>query len=956
MKLSNKATATQGVIKLLIVVCFISFSLISCKDNEVKQNGQEIIFSLNPKKANGARLMKINFCNEKIVHVTVSPEKKFSNDTSLMVLRQSIEPVKINLERQGDTIYINSSKLKVKVILPKGTVTFYDSAGNLILSEYQKGKKFSPETVEEKNFYSIQQIFDSPNDEAFYGLGQHQDGWMNYKGKDVELYQYNTKVSIPFVLSSKKYGILWDNYSMSKFGDSRDYASISTLKLFNDSLKEGGLSARYVSKDDTNKVIVTRNENDITYEYLTDLYKFPKNIALDKIIVKYNGYIQSDTDGVHKFKLYSAGYIKLWLNGKLVIDRWREAWNPTPNYFTLAMQKGVKYPVKIEWCPDGGESYLGFRALKPLPDNLQEKLSIYSEVAHQIDYYFIKGENPDDVIKGYRFLTGKAPIMPKWALGFWQSRERYKTQDELLGVVAEYRKRNIPFDNIVLDWFYWPQDKWGSQEFDTTRFPDPAGMINKLHNEYNAHIMISVWGKFYEGIKNYQLMDEKGYLYKDNIKKGRKDWVYPGYHNTFYDAMNPGARRMFWDLIRDNLFSKGVDAWWMDASEPDIHSNLPPEERKAFMNPTALGPGAQYFNAYPLCNAKGIYEGQRTTKPDQRVFILTRSAYAGQQRYAAATWSGDIGARWEELRYQIPAGLNFCISGIPYWTTDIGGFAVERKYENAQGQLLEEWRERYTRWFQYGAFCPLFRVHGQYPYREVYNISPEGHKAYNSMVNFIKIRYRLMPYIYSLAAMVYFDDYTIMRPLVMDFLTDTAVYNLNDEFMFGPSILVCPVYEPDQNKKEIYLPKSNGWYDFFTGEFYKSNQSIVANTPYEHIPIYIKAGSIVPVGPVIQYALQQSKEPVTLFVYTGADANFYLYYDDGVSYQYEKGKYVKIPLHYSEKDKKLVLEKPLGEMKTFFDRLQFKVVFISPEQKKSLFDNKIAKIVEYSGNEIVVSY
>ncbi|MCX7985880.1 MAG: PA14 domain-containing protein [Bacteroidales bacterium] len=939
------------VLLITVIGCFTA--IVSCK--KVVQQGNELIVRLDAKKADGAQAMKIVFITDKIVRVIASPTSNFSSDTSLMVLRNVSEPVKTSFRRTGDTLFFSSNQVTVKIVLPEGKITFLDSLGNVLLTEYQKSSKsFSPINIEGKKFYNIQQIFESPADEAFFGLGQHQDGWMNYKGKDVDLYQYNSKVSVPFVVSSKKYGLLWDNYSQSKFGDSRDYQPISILKLYDNKLNEGGLEAKYFSKTDTTKIFVLRSENDLTYEFLTDLHKLPAGVPLNESKVVWSGYLESDTSGDHKFRLYAAGYIKMWVDGKMVVDRWRQAWNPTTNYFTWYMEKGKRYPIRIEWDPDGGESYIGLRALKPLPGDMQEKLSLWSEVAHQIDYYFIAGNNIDDVVHGYRTITGKAPIMPKWALGFWQSRERYKTQDELLSVVAEYRKRNIPFDNIVLDWFYWPQDKWGSHDFDSTRFPDPVGMIKKLHNEYNAHLMISVWGKFYEGIENYKKLDEKGFLYKDNIIKGRKDWVYPGYKNTFYDAMNPEARKMFWEMMREKLYSKGVDAWWMDASEPDIHSNLPPEERKAFMNPTALGPGAQYFNAYPLCNAKGIYEGQRSVNPDQRVFILTRSAYAGQQRYAAATWSGDIGARWEELKLQIPAGLNFCISGIPYWTTDIGGFAVEKKFETAKGQLLEEWREQNTRWFQYGAFCPLFRVHGQFPYREVFNISPEGHKAYQTMVNFIHLRYRLMPYIYSLAAAVYFDDYTIMRPLVMDFLNDTVVYNIADQFMFGPSMMVCPVYQLGQRNRKVYLPEAKGWYDLYSGNYFSGKQTVELPAPYEKLPLLIKAGSIIPVGPQIQYALQKTNEPIDIYVYAGDDVSFYLYFDDGVTYQYEKGNYVRIPLYYSELNRTFTIGEPEGKMNMFFSKLPLRIIYIDKANKRALLDNSNAKAVDYVGKKMVV--
>ncbi len=941
--------------KKTLLLILGAITLFSCSPKQIENTENGAIIRLSQPMPNGAKLVQISFETEKIVRVRATANMKFSKDSSLMAWDKPKVKVKVGFVQNGDTVTLTSSQVKVKVLTTTGKIGFFDANGNEMLTESENGKSFTPIEVEGKKFWSIRQVFESPANEAFFGLGQHQDGYMNYKGKDVDLFQYNTKVSVPFVISSRHYGILWDNYSQSKFGDSREYAQVSQFTLYNKDGKIGGLTATYKSATDTSKIFVSQEEKEINYEFLPDLKKVPAMFPMGQGIVDWRGYIASDTTGEHKFRFYSAGYAKVWVDGKLVIDRWRQCWNASALYFTLKMEKGKKYPVKIEWNPDGGESYISLRALKPMAAGEQDKLSLYSEVAKQIDYYFIQGQTPDEIISGYRTLTGAAPIMPKWALGFWQSRERYKTQDELLEVIEQYRKRNIPFDNIVLDWNYWPVDQWGSHEFDTTRFPDAEGMIKKVH-EQNAHLMISVWAKFYEGIENYKKLDEKGFLYKKNIEEGRKDWIYPGYHSTFYDAMNPQARKMFWDMMSVKLFAKGIDAWWMDASEPDIHSNLPPADRKAFMNPTALGPGAQYFNAFPLCNAKGIYEGQRSEKPDQRVFILTRSAYAGQQRYAAATWSGDIGSRWDELQRQIPAGLNFCISGIPYWTTDIGGFAVEKRFEHAQGALLEEWREMMARWVQYGAFCPLFRIHGQFPYREIYNIAPENHPAYKAMVATDILRYRLMPYIYTLASKVYFENYTIMRPMVMDFPTDTIVYTIANQFMFGPAFMVCPVTEYKARAREVYMPASTVWYDWFTGKQIKGGQTIKAPAPYENIPIFVKAGSIVPVGSPVQYAMQKDENPVTLLVYAGANGKFSLYNDEGINYNYEKGQFENIDITYSDKEATLTFAKRVGSYSGMPASRKFNVVLISENKPYNIGQKLINPIeVEYIGDELKIS-
>lgn len=338
---------------------------------------------------------------------------------------------------------------------------------------------------------------------------------------------------------------------------------------------------------------------------------------------------------------------------------------------------------------------------------------LLSEMGDRIDYYFVRGDNADEVIEGYRTLTGKSPIMPKWAMGFRQSRERYKTQDELLDVLKTYRDGG-PIDNIVQDWSYWPEDAWGSHDFDAARFPDPEGMIDSVH-AMDARIMISVWPKFYRATDHYKAFAERGWMYDRAVRDSVRDWIGKGYVGGFYDAYSEGARKLFRNQINDKLFSKGMDAWWTDASEPDILSNASVQYRKELMTPTALGPSAKYFNAYALVNAMAIYNGQRSVNPNERVFLLTRSGFAGLQRYSTATWSGDIGTRREDMKAQISAGLNFAMSGIPYRTMDIGGFCVEKRYERAKegSEDMKEWRELNARRFQFGAFCPLFRSHGQ---------------------------------------------------------------------------------------------------------------------------------------------------------------------------------------------------------------------------------------------------
>lgn len=945
--MNNRTFSTLRYWSLIITLLV----LYSCRTAPYQKISDGIIVHVNKSGTTGKHSVRLTVVNGSIIHVSSIPGDKFVDEKSLMVLDTLTRRTDFTISEKGDTVILRTALLKAMVLQSTGEVIFTDTTGKVILAEKNGGgKTYETVRINEKDYLSIRQQFESPSDEALYGLGSNQTDYMNLKGKDADLFQYNTQAVVPFLVSTKNYGILWDNNSRTKFGDIREFGELSGFKLYDKTGKEGSLTAVYTNKKDPSKVFTSRSEKEINYQFIPDLKKFPEGFNLSEGAVSWEGSFESNISGLHKFMFTSAGYAKLWIDGKLLIDRWRQCWNPCSYRFGYPMEAGRKYTLKIEWIPDGGESFIALKYLTPLTNEEQNRISFFSEVANQIDYYFIAGQNLDEVISGYRTLTGKAPMMPKWAMGFWQSRERYKTQDEVLNIVREFRKRQIPIDNIVLDWQYWPIDKWGDHDFDSTRFPNPKGMMNTLHDSLNAHLMISVWAKYYKGTKNYEEMDKNGWLYKFNIEKDRKDWL--GYVSTFYDAFNADARKAFWNQINTKLFSKGVDAWWMDATEPDINSNLPIYERKALMDPTALGPGSKYFNAFSLEQAKAVYEGQRNTAPDQRVYILTRSAFGGLQRYAAANWSGDIAARWHDMKSQIPCGLNFCISGIPYWTMDIGGFAVETRYNDAKGKDLDEWRELMTRWFQFGTFAPIFRVHGQYPYREMFNVAPENHPAYQTMLAYDKLRYRLMPYIYSLSGMTWLNDYTIMRALVMDFSSDKLVQNISDQFLFGPSIMVNPVYEYNAQSRNVYLPATTGWYDFFTGKHYTGGQTINAAAPYSNIPVFVREGAILPVGPEIQYTAQKSADPVTLFVFAGKDGAFTLYEDENVNYNYEKGAYALIPITFNDATKTLIIGTRKGKFTGMIENRTFNIVIVTPDKPGKLkFDGTPDKVISYNGTE-----
>ena len=904
-----------------------------------------------------AAAVQLKVIGDNIIKVIAFADKNSQADKSLFIDSSPTGHPKWTVTNDKGFVRLETSRVTAVVNLQTGAVSFLDAGGKKILAEKEFGRQLVPQIFDGESLYNIRQDFVTSPDDAWYGLGQHQDGLMNYKTYQVQLFQNNTEVAVPFLVSKKNYGIVWDNASYTKFGDVRDYQPLSALKLFSKTGEQGWLTTSYSNdKNDSSKIIANRPEATISYEFLNDSkLLLPKEFKPESGMATWEGSMVTEINGVHKFRFTYAGYVKVWMENKLILDRWRQAWNPGSAILDLNLEKGKKYGFRLEWIPNGGESYLSCKWLPPLTAEEKSSFSFSSEAGRQLDYYFIAGQNMDSVISGYRQLTGKATLLPKWTFGFWQSRERYRTQQEILDVVGEFRKRKIPLDNIVQDWFYWKEDQWGSQQFDEKRYPHPDSLIDVLHKNYNAHFMISVWPKFYEGVSTYNEFYEKGWLYKRNIADRQRDWVGPGYVSTFYDVFNKDAQKAFWDLLNKNLYSKRVDAWWMDASEPDILSNVSPQKRKEQMTPTALGPSALVLNAYPMQNAKGIYEGQRATNPNDRVFILTRSAFTGSQKYAAATWSGDIASRWHDMKNQISAGVNFSMSGIPYWTMDIGGFAVENRFEKPKEQDLEEWRELQTRWYQFGAFVPLFRSHGQFPYREIFNIAPEDHPAYKSILFYDKLRYRLLPYIYSLAGAAYHNNGTIMRGLVMDFPTDTAVVNLNDEYLFGPSLLINPVYTYKQTIRKVYLPGGRGWFGLYSGKFFNGGQVLLAEAPYDRIPVFVREGSIIPFGPGLEYTSQKAADTISLFVYTGKNASFDLYEDEGTNYNYEKGAFSIITFRYDEKKKTLTINERKGEFPGMLQKRVFNIIWITQGKPRILdFDQSPDAQLVYEGKQKII--
>ena len=964
-----------------------------------------------------AKVIQLEVINDNIIRVRATSKDELPvKPQSLMVVPQTA-PAKgsFSILNENDLVLVTAKNVTAYVDGTTGRISFFDSNKKPLLRAAQKGMKFWDFTVPErelgakggpavtdemKHGLQWQMLFDSPADEAFYGLGQHQSEEFNMKGKNEDLFQYNTKVSIPFVISNKHYGLLWDSYSYCRFGKPDEYLQLNrAFRLYDKQGNKGHLTGTYVDKNGKKLV---RDEDSIYYEYAypakseianqTDnggLKNLPKGFNLQGANVVYEGYIEPKCcDGgrcdckngckcagqkeLYQFILYYAGYTKVYIDGKEVVpERWRTAWNPNAYKFDVTLEKKKRVQLRIEWQPDGGESYCGLRVAAPRSDEERGQLSVWSEMARDMDYYFIAGETMDKVISGYRTLTGKASLYPKWVLGFWQSRERYKSSAEIEETLAEFRKRHIPIDNIVQDWNYWKLDSWGDHTFEASRYPNPQAMLDSVH-QMHGRFMISVWPKFYNTVENYKELDRNGWMYHQAVKDDIHDWL--GFVGSFYDAYDAGARKMFWRQMDENLYSKynhdgvaGVDAWWMDASEPNVRDCTPMWYRKALCGPTALGTSTEYFNAYSTVNADAIYNGQRSVwkgkKNEPRVFLLTRSGFAGEQRYSTATWSGDIGTRWEDMRAQMTAGLNYSLSGIPFWGMDQGGFCVENRYVAAQqlydrtgqeNEDLKEWRELQTRWNQFGAFIPLFRSHGQWPLREIWNIAPEKHPAYQSFVYYDRLRYQLMPYLYSLAGWAHFSDYTLMRALVMDFGDDTEVLNIGNQWMLGPALMACPVGYYKARNRQVYFPQQCGWYDLYTGEHLLGGQRLVVDAPYERIPVFVREGAIIPFGPEMEWSDEKPAELINLYVYAGQDGQFQLYEDEGTNYNYEKGQYATINI-YDDASRTVSFGQRKGQFPGMLKERRFNVVLVTKDAPKALnLDNPEGKLVQYNGKTVSI--
>jgi len=936
--------------KLLISIFVLSCFLHSCNKPSFTYISDGVILDVPEGK------MKLQVISDQIIRVSVSPVDTFSTRESLIIKTFQNKNAEFSFTEKEDAFELTTRELNVEVKYKTGAVSFFDKQGNLVLNERNtNGRVFCPAVVNKEETWNVRQQWESPSDEIILGLGHHQNDLFNLRKAYIDLWQENWEIAIPFFSSSRGYGILWDNYSHSKFGFPVTQNFIPSDNLYDMNGIKGALTGSYYNGIHFDELKATRRDSVINFDFKTfgpqidnsfttdpEWYSKPLNPEINpqKYTVRWEGEIQSLHAGIYTFNTFTTHNIRLWVNNSLIVD----GYSSSDLYLkgTIPLEANTRYKIKYEWQRDTDDPIHnpadGAIQLRWSPPSVEQYdgITMWSEVSDGIDYYFIYGPEMDKIIQGYRYLTGDAPLLPNWAYGYWHSHINIQSQKEYLGLIKEFRQRKIPLDVLVQDLNYWVPQPWGSHLFDEKRYPDPEGMIQGAHKEHVKYI-ISVWGMFQKGSANWKELSDKGLLFSYN---NCSFWTDKG--TWYYNPFDPEGRRVYWNQMNHYLYSKGVDAWWLDASEPEISTPADPFLYKDVMD-NNLGTGARYLNAFSLMQTKGIYEGQRSTTPDKRVAILARSAFAGQQAYGTIMWTGDIAGTWDVFRKQIKCGLNFAMSGLPYWTTDIGGFFINTTDWPKRAED-PGYRELYTRWFQWGTFCPIMRTHGCGPRREMWVM---GDESYRIQKKFDELRYRLQPYIYSMAGKVTHSGYTIMRPLIMDFPHDPTAARIYDQYMFGPAMMICPVLEASSKSSEIYLPEGTIWYDFWTNDRFTGSKYIKRDTPLETIPILIRAGSILPMDKVQQYVGEKEPSHLSLYVYTGKSGGYSLYEDEGDNYNYEKGNYSMIPMTWNEETQTFTIAGRSGGFPGMLKKRKFTVCFIDGE-KESMVS------VDYKGEAISI--
>jgi alpha-D-xyloside xylohydrolase len=792
-----------------------------------------------------------------------------------VVLLANLPAAHFEVRQTAGVVVVDAGSLRARVDLRAGTLAFSDAHGKLLLSE-QDGGRALPPLLPGQEIPTMQETFVSPKDEALFGSGQFQDGYLNVRDLPRRLTQVNTQISIPFLLSSKGYGLLWHNYGRTDLNPADTAIALSAAGTSTYSIEQS-LAGNSTGPD------------------------VRKSAA-------FTGEFEVPVAGVQAMMLDSGWKMerryKVEIDGKPVMD-FANYWLPPTTSWFSTLTAG-KHAIRVEGDIDDKPAAF----FRPAADST----TLRSFSGHTIDYVVFVGPAPDDIIRRYREVTGAAPLMPKWAYGFIQSRARYYSQKELFENLETFREKKLPLDLIVQDWMYWGKYGWNAMKFDETDYPDPAGMVKSVH-DLHARIMISVWSRIAAETDIGKEFQARGFYVPGT------DWV---------DFFNPAARALYWTDFSTHMVPLGFDAWWLDATEPendDLHG------RKVF-----TGKGDDVRLLYPLMVNRTVYEGLRKDVPGKRVMLLTRNAFLGQQRYASAVWSGDVGNDFETLRREIVAGLGYSASGMPYWTSDTGGF-----FRPGATQFTDPaYHERLLRWLEFSTFTPLMRIHGWLTPTELWLYGPQVETAARK---YLDLRSRMLPYLYSEAAQVTSHGSTLLRPLVMDFPSDPKALQQKYEFMCGKDLLVAPVTAASATSESVYLPAAaGGWYDFWTGRSMRGAQTVEAAAPLDTIPLFVRAGSILPLGPVEQYADQVAEAPLELTIYPGRDGSFTLYDDEGTNYDYENGQSSMIVLNWKDGTHELTIGARAGSFPGMLRDRSFAVHLAG--------SSRLSQTVEYHGDAV----
>jgi alpha-D-xyloside xylohydrolase len=877
----NMRTSVLKQITILLALLFPTFCLGQAVKSYEKLN-DKVIVTLDKGKIHLSPL------TDNTVRVQYAIEVKSQLPELVFTTKADVPGFKVADSKSF--LEISTSKMTVVIDKKSGTISYRNNEGTIFLSEKPGSRIFKQSSVQGEPCYIAGQSFNAPSDEYLFGTGQFQDGYLNIKGLTRKLTQVNTQISIPFIMSSKGYGLLWHNYGLTEFNPADNMVD----------LQVAGTDGK------TTTVNVTTTEG-------TKKETRQEGVFKGTLTLKEAGQYAIMLDvGQNMARKWQVS-----IDGKDIIS-FKNHWLP-PTTSTLIQLTAGKHDVVVTGEKNDSPS-IRYR-------KVTNETVFRSPVADMLDYVVFAG-NADEVISSYRTLTGQVPLMPLWSLGYIHCRERFHSQDELLSTAKEFRKRKLPMDLIVQDWQYWGKHGWNAMKFDEEHYPDPAQMVNDLHN-MNMHLMLSVWSKIDNTSELGKAFEKKNY-YIPNTQ-----WV---------DFFNPDAAGFYWTSFTEKLFKPyQIDAWWQDATEPENDDLVGRKINNGTM------PGERLRNVYPLYVTKTIYEGLRKDAPDKRVFILTRSGFSGQQRYAAAVWSGDIGNDWETMRRQLTSGLNYSITGMPWWTFDAGGF-----FRPGNGQYNDTiFHERLLRWLQFAAFSPLQRVHGYETDTEFWRY---GEKLEAEASKYLNLRYRLLPYIYSQAADITFNNGTLMRPLIMDFAKDSKALKQNYEYMFGPAFLVAPVLAEGVKNWNVYLPEwQTGWFNFWSGKHFKGGQSVNAEASLSIIPLFVKAGSIVPMGKFTQHTNEKQADTLEIRVYAGTDGKFKLYEDEGTNYNYEKGKYSIITFEWQEKNQTLIIGKRQGSYNGLVEYKVFNIVFVKESNGTGIKIGNTDISVKYNGERVEIN-